>query len=221
MIPVSDVSDVRYGVCDATDVDEMASLLASVFSRYEPPAVAVGESIEELERLVRLFGPRAASDGLSIVARERASGDLIGALLVDDFASPSPEGIAEACAHFGPIAALLDELDERYRRTWSSVSGQVLHLFMLGVAPQHGGKGIAQTLVRLCVENGERRGYRAAVTEATGIVSQRVFRKLGFADRFSVSYKEFSFGGRRVFESIEGHQGAVLLEKPLGKALSS
>ena len=216
MKPVSEALDVEYGICDATDVEEMTYLLAEVFSRYDPPAVAVGLSFEEIVRLVRLFGPRAASDGLSIIARARPSGDLIGALLVDDFASPPPAGIHEACEHFDPIGALLDELDEQYRKTRTVVPGEILHLFMVGVGSQHGGKGIAQTLVRLCIENGERRGYREAVTEATGSVSQRIFRKLGFADRFSTSYKEFSYCGRHVFQSIEGHDGVILLEKHLG-----
>lgn len=215
MIPILEGPDLRYGVCDAADLAAMARLLADVFSRYDPPAVAVGLSFEELERFVGLFVPRAASDGLSIVAREPSSGELLGALLVDDLASPPPEGIGEASEHFSPIGALLDELDDQYRRTRPVVLGEVLHLFMLGVAPQHGGKGVAHTLVRLCTENALRKGYRVAVTEATGRVSQHIFRKLGFSDRFSVSYKDFTFGGRRVFESIEGHEGAILLEQHL------
>lgn len=157
MIPIDEKPDIEYGVYDATDFGEMAHLLAEVFSRYDPPAV--GLSLEEVERLVRLFGPGAASDGLSIIARARPSRDIIGAMLVDDFASPVPEGIDKACAHFGPIGALLDGLDEQYRKTRTVVPGEVLHLFILGVAQTHGGRGIAQTLVRLCLENGERKGY--------------------------------------------------------------
>jgi ribosomal protein S18 acetylase RimI-like enzyme len=217
MISIDERSDLEYGVCEATDVREMAHLLAKVFSRYDPPAVAAGLSFEELEQLVSLFGPRTASDGLSIIARARPSGDIIGALLADDFVSSLAEGFDKEFEHFAPVGALLNELDEQYRKTRTMVPGEILHVFMVGVEPEHGGKGIAQTLVRLCLENGERKGYRVAVTEATGRVSQRIFRKLGFADRFSVSYKEFNYGGRRVFQGIQDHDAAILLEKHLGK----
>lgn len=213
MIPIEVRPDVEYGVCEMNDVGEMAGLLAKVFSLYDPLAVAAAVPFEELKRLVMLFGPRAASDGLSIVARARPSGEMIGALLVDDFAVSPPDNIDMTCERFGPVGALLDDLDEQYRKTRSIVPGEILHLYMVGVAPECGGKGIAQTLVHLCLENGQRKGYRVAVTEATGRVSQRIFRKLGFSDRFTTSYKEFNYGGNRVFQGIQDHDAAILLEK--------
>jgi ribosomal protein S18 acetylase RimI-like enzyme len=62
---------------------------------------------------------------------------------------------------------------------------------MLAVDLQFDGKGIAQSLVERCLENGARKGYRRAVTEATGSISQRVFRKLGFEERFRTRYRDF------------------------------
>lgn len=63
-------------------------------------------------------------------------------------------------------------------------------------------------------------GYRTAVTEATGSMSRHVFRKLGFVDRFQVPYREFMFDGQRVFSSIEGVDGTVLMTRELGDNLS-
>jgi ribosomal protein S18 acetylase RimI-like enzyme len=213
MISVADGQDVRYGLLGSADIEEMADLLANVFSRFDPPALAVGLPFNEVRELVRLFGRRAPDDGLTIVARAQSSGKLIGAMLTDDFASPPPGGIDKVAPRFDPIAAALDGLDNQYRKVHSVLPGQILHLFMLGVDAEFGGRGIAQTLIRLTLENGKRKGFRSAVTEATGNVSQHIFRNLGFADRFRAAYKEFVHLGQRPFESIVQHEAMILMER--------
>jgi hypothetical protein len=54
-----------------------------------------------------------------------------------------------------------------------------------------------------------------AVTEATGRVSQRVFRKQGFEERFKVSYQDFIYDDKVVFASIQAHENAILMDKSL------
>jgi ribosomal protein S18 acetylase RimI-like enzyme len=193
----------------------MAALLAETFSRSEPPAVAVGMSAGELERLVSAFRPKALGEQVTIVAREAKTGQVVGALLAEDFETPPPEGLGDAVPRFAPIGALLEGLDRRYRETGTIGRGSHLHLFMLAVAERAAGRGIAHRLVETCLENGKARGYRFAVTEATGRVSQHVFRKLGFRDLFSEPYATFRFEGRMPFSSITGHEATILMERPL------
>ncbi len=95
------------------------------------------------------------------------------------------------------------------------MQGEHLHLFMLAVDARFAGHGIAQTLVRTCIDNGRKKGYRHAVTEATGVISQRVFRKLGFEERCRVSYRDYCYQGEAVFASVAGHDGAALMERRL------
>lgn len=215
MIVIADAQDVRYGLLESTDIEEMAVLLADVFSRFDPPAVAVGLLFDEVCGLVRLFSRRAPDDALTVVARVKPSGRLIGAMLTDDFTCPPPEGIDKVTKHFDPIAALLDRLDEQYRNTHSVRHGEILHLFMLGVDAGFGGRGIAQTLIRLTLDNGKRKGYKSAVTEATGNVSQHVFRNLGFAEQFRTAYREFNYRGTRIFNKIVEHEAIILMERSL------
>lgn len=216
MIPLVKSGNIEYGLVERPDLKEMANLLADVFSRFEPPAVAAGLSFDDMYEIVRLFGQRAPDDALTVLARDQISGKIVGAMLTDDFASAPPAQIEQLLmGHFSPIAALLEELDDQYRRIHRIDPGKVLHLFMLAVAPEFGGKGIARTLVRVTLNNGRRNGYDRAVTEATGNVSQHIFRSLGFVDRFRILYKEFDHGGRRPFESITEHQSVVLLERHL------
>ena len=141
--------------------------------------------------------------------------EMVGALLTEDFVSPPPDGIDQLSKKFDPIFDILGQLDTDYRRGKMIQRGECLHLFLLGVAPSCGGRGVAQQLVATCLENGRQKGYRLAVTEATNNVSQHVFRKLGFSDRVQRIYRDHRFEGKAVFAKIEGHLGPILMDKPI------
>jgi ribosomal protein S18 acetylase RimI-like enzyme len=215
MAPSPEKLVVQYSICGASDVDEMARLLGEVFSQRDPPAVAVGLTPSEFEAFVRLFGRKAEAEGLTIVARSAATGEMIGALLTEDAASAPPDGMDRLSAKFDPIFDILGQLDTEYRGGKSVRPGEYLHLFLLGVAQGFAGQGVAQQLVAACLENGVRRGYRAAVTEATNKTSQHIFRKQGFVERVRRSYQDHRFDGQAVFASIAEHGGPILMDKSL------
>ena len=215
MITLDVVADIEYGLLEHTEVEAMVGLLAQAFSRYDPPAVAVGLSVAEMERLVSAISAKALGESLTVVARGASSGDLVGALLVEDFGTPPPEGLEQSVPTFAPIGALLDSLDSQYRASRRITAATHLHLFMLGVAHNASGRGIAHQLISTCLTNGKTRGYRHAVTEATGSASQHVFRKLGFRDVLSASYKDFLFNGQAVFSSIAEPEATILMEREL------
>ena len=208
-------SEILYSVFEAHETDELARLLADIFSRREPPAVALGLTCEEFESFVRLLCPHAAAARLTIVARHADTGEMVGALLTEDSASSQPHGMDGLSSKFGPIFDLLGGLDADYRRGRTVQHGESLHLYLLGVAEAAGGRGIAKQLVAKCVENGTRKGYRVAVTEATAKTSQHVFRTLGFTERAFRSYAEHRFDGRAMFASIAEHGGPMLMERSL------
>lgn len=207
---------IRYGLARAADVDEMAKLLGEVFATRDPPAVAAGLTPAEFEQFVRLFCPRAAGDGLTVVARSAGTGAMCGALLAEDSAAPFPDGIDRVSPKFEPIFDILGQLDAEHSGGRAVPAGQSVHLFLLGVASDAAGRGVAQQLVSQCMANASRRGYRVAVTEATNRISQHVFRKLGFVERVRRSYADHRFDGRATFSSIVDHGGPVLMDRPLG-----
>lgn len=190
-------------------------LIATTFSESEPMAVALGLSFREMEQFLRLFAPAAVAEGLTVVARDRSTGKLAGVMLADDFAAPPALDLNQISPKIRPVFSMLETLDEEYRQGKTVSSGEYLHLFMLGVYGEFAGRGIAHGLVKACLDNGIRKGYRMAVTEATGIVSQRVFRKQGLAPRFSAAYQNFTYEGKFVFASIRGHDYAILMDKSL------
>lgn len=65
------------------------------------------------------------------------------------------------------VRNILGELVTRYRTVKEPMPGEMLHIYLLGVSDRAAGRGVGQRLVAACLENGIRRGYRAAVAEAT------------------------------------------------------
>jgi len=206
---------IEYGVYVASDADEMVRLLGGVFSRHDPPAVAVGLTASEFASFVRMLCARAAVEGLTIVARLAGTGQLVGALVTEACASAPPDGLDRLSTKFEPIFDLLGELDTEYRRDQAARPGESLHLFLLGVAESVAGRGVAQQLVATCLGHGARKGYRMAVTEATNKVSQHIFRKQGFVEQVRRSYASYRLDGRAVFASIQDHEGPILMDKLL------
>jgi len=205
------MSVIEYRVFQPSDTDAVAGLLSKAFSKSEPPAVAMGLTEPELEQFVRLLCPKAAEERLTIVAAVEGS-QIAGVMLSEDFAA-LPDFPPGSCSEkFLPIFSMLEGLDQQYRRDREIVPGRYLHLFMLAVDQRFAGQGLAQRMIDACLENGRRKGFRYAVTEATGVVSQHVFSKLGFKERFRISYPDYSFEGQAVFSSIRGHQGTFLMD---------
>jgi len=214
--PVStSTQGIEYAVYGTRDADEMTRLLGEVFTRHDPPALAVGLIPSEFEDLVRAFCPRAATERLTIVARRADTKELVGALLTEDSASAPPDGMDRLSAKFDPIFDILGQLDAAYRGDREVRPGESLHLFLLGVSKSVAGRGVAQHLVTRCLAHGASMGYRLAVTEATNRTSQHIFRKLGFAERVRRSYGDYRFGGHTVFASIAEQGGPILMDRSI------
>jgi ribosomal protein S18 acetylase RimI-like enzyme len=206
---------INFSTYRASDAEEMARLLGEVFAHRDPPAVAVGLSPAEFESFVRLFCPKAEIEGLTIVARSAASGEMVGALLTEDATSAPPEGMGQLSPKFDPIFDILGQLDADYRAGRTVHPGESLHLFLLGVASHFVGRGVAHGLVDACLAHGAVRKYRTAITEATNRTSQHVFRKHGFVERVRRSYQEHRFNGQPFFAAIADQGGPILMEKQI------
>jgi len=223
LVLIGDAHDLRephmqivdYAIAKPSDSADIVRLLAEVFSKSEPPAVAMGLSFGDMEQFLQLVVPRVIPDGLTMILRSKDTEGLVGVSLTDDFASFPALDQNQISSNFLPILFMLEKLEEQFCGGRTISPGEYLHVFMLAVDGQFAGRGIGQGLIQACVDNGLRRGYRVAFTEATGKVSQHIFQKNGFAERFSVSYREFMYEDKVVFASIREHEKAILMERSL------
>ena len=71
----------------AADAVELARVMGAIFARRDPPAYAVGITPGEFEFFVGLLAPKAAREGLTIIARSAAKegspGELLGAMITE------------------------------------------------------------------------------------------------------------------------------------------
>ena len=209
-------TDIIYGVATSNDVDDMAQFLGDCFSRREPPAVAAGFPADKIAELVKAMCSNPGTIGLSVVARENRSGDLVGAALASDFAVAPPDTVEPLVPTFVPLLAFLEQLDDQYLAIRQIEEGRFLHVFMIGTKDARLGQGIAGNLLRTCIRNGQTLGFHSAVAEATSGPSRALFKKHGFEELFFAGYEEFEFGGDRPFVSIKEHHGCALMEARFG-----
>jgi len=205
---------IRYAICDATDVPGVIGLLAATFAANDPPARAVGLTPGELEAYMERAAGAVATDGLTVVARDGASGLLAGAVLVLDGTTPPPQ-VDGLSPGFEPVMGIFGQLDANIGDAPTPQPGEQLNVLMLGVSAAFARRGIAQELVRAALANGRRLGYRAAVTTATNPVSQHIFAKLGFASRAQVLYADYRHHGLAVFASIADAGGPMTMSRDL------
>src|SRR5450631_1032544 len=142
---------IEYGPYVASDADEMTRLLADAFSRYDPLAFAVGVTASDFEGFVRPLCPKVAAEGLTYVARRSDTGQMVGVLLTEDAASPSPEELSRLDKKFDPVMDILGQLVTEYRAGEEPMLGESLHLFLLGVSDQVTRQGVGQELVKACL----------------------------------------------------------------------
>jgi GNAT superfamily N-acetyltransferase len=212
---LNEAEGVQYELFNISDLHEMAAMTAEIFTQYEPVISSLDISLDGFADFVRLLGPKVEQEELTVIARNQETNQIIGAMVTDDFAIEPPEELRNLGDSFEPMWAVLDELDSQYKQGRVLPKGEYLHLFLLAVDHRESGKNVAKNLVQTCLENGIKKGYKTGVVEATGVVSQHIFRKFGFLDRFEAPYKTFTFQDKRVFESIKDHHGIILMDKTL------
>lgn len=86
---------------------------------------------------------------------------------------------------------------------------------MITVSRSCRGKGVGQHLLELSLEHARARGYRRAVVEASGLISQHIMRKAGFIDRVEIPYATFEYEGKRPFQNTGAHPSMILMDKEL------
>lgn len=210
---------IRYQLYQAADLNETAAVQAEAFtSGTEPVIGAVRASFEQFRDFIRMLGPEIERDGLTIVARDAASGALVGSSIHFDMATENPAQVRQL-EWLAPALALLDELDrvycDRYRAGRPGEPGEIFHFCWGAVLPRFERRRISQTMVDVSLELGVAKKYRTAVVEASGLASQHVFRKAGFADRVEIPYKSYVYDDRHPFASVAEVPSIILQDRPL------
>jgi len=215
MTTLREKDGIRYTGLGEADYDEAAQLIASVFTDGSEPVTRVlGIRFSDFDHFVRQLLPKFDREGLSVVARDDSNGHLVGAQLNDDMGTEIPD-VSAACKELAPALALLDELDRRYFGGRAVDPNHYAHFFFTAVSARYRGHQIASQLLELSLAITLKKGYRIAVAEATGLVSQDILRRAGFESRVEIPYREFVHKSRRPFQGVKDHPSALLMHRVL------
>jgi len=205
-----------YAMLEARDLTQVADLVARCATDgSEPASLALGLTPEDFKPFVDALLPKFLSEGLSIVARDTQSGEIAGVQLNDEMGFDLlPDELAQL-EWTAPMYALATEMYGRYFQGGLPEPKSSVHLFIIAVSGLYREKGVGKQLLDLSLEQARARGYRRAVVEASGLISQHILRKAGFINRVEIPYATFEYEGKRPFENTGDHPSMILMDRDL------
>lgn len=205
---------ISYEILQENNLKQTVACISEVFPGGEPMTKALGITPDEFYPFAEIYCKKAINDGLSIIAKDKASRKVIGFMISEDFVSEPAEEIKTINAKFHPILALLDSLDEIYKKSHKVEKGQIFRLFMGGVNEHYKRRNVGMTLTEESLKLAKTKNFSGAIGEATGFVSQHILRdKFGFDEKAAIEYKSFTYKGENVFKTVEDAPRCVLVEK--------
>lgn|SRR3990170_5643509 len=207
--------EIIYEMLSMKNLEETIACIVDVFPRAEPMTKAVEITSDEFYPFAEIYCKKAIRERLSLIARDMATGNIIGFLISENLASEPPNGIETINEKFLPIIKLLDGLDENYKEEALKLNERnILRLFMVGVSKHYEGLNLATTLIEENLKLARQKNFSRAIGEATSSITQHILRdKLGFNEKFSIEYKSYTYNGKHVFKNVKNPSRCVLLEK--------
>lgn len=197
--------------------NEAAHCIAKTFSAREAMSQVMNLDYEEMLTFSKAIVDLAINEALSFVAIDTENNKLAAAIISEDFKKEGePEGFEEVSPKFGPILQLLEELSSKIPQP--SARGEIIHFFMVGVLEEYANHKIAEKLAKHAMVYAQGLGYKQAVSEATGKISQHIAKtKFHLNECASIDYKDFEYQGHKVFAGIDQElaEKCVLLQTPL------
>ena len=215
---LSETETSYYEIFNLNDLDRVADVIGKAFTNSDPMAVTQLLSVKEFADYVKSIGEWMEKQQLTVVTKDKSTDEVAGVVIAGDFASDfslTPENSQHLSDKLEPIMELLESLEAQYIQGRQIQAGEYLYIHMLAVSPKYQRRKIAQNSIQVCLNHAIEKGFTCAFTEAANSVSQHVFGKLGFVPRHQVSYQQFTYQGQKVFASIEGDTGTILMDKSI------
>ncbi len=214
---MSEENQITYELLQEKDLEQTINCLVDIWTSAEPIAKALKITPSEFYPFAETICQKGMEDGLSLVAKDSATSQVVGFIISEDLSTELSEEMYKNLSQKSKIYfQAFKELHEQYEIQKKVVTGKVFHLFLLGSKEQYRNRRIGKNLLEKNLKMASQKGFSAAIAEATGKISQHILRKYGFEDRCSIDYQTYEYKGIKVFEEIKEHQSCILMEKILG-----
>ncbi|MDO1447296.1 GNAT family N-acetyltransferase [Rhodocytophaga aerolata] len=216
MLITSVKNAIIYEILTEKDYEGTVLCAASTFVAGEPMVTVLDIAKKDFLYFSEIFVRKAIADGLSVIAKDAVTGQVVGCMISEDFVTDPPQGIELVAPSLGPIFHMLGTLDERYKEHHSVKQGEIYHQFMLGVLSTYAGKGIGHRLTIESERLAKAKRYKAIMCEVTGPVSQHIFlNQLGYKEVDAIAYHDFVYEGQHIFKHITACESCKLIYKAI------
>jgi ribosomal protein S18 acetylase RimI-like enzyme len=188
-------------------VEATARLYAEVFVRDEPTTRWHGVTVGDFLPFARRYVQFCETRGLSYIAREEQSGDVIGFIFCSDLTTGLDElgpAMRGYLSRFEATIRIIGALEEQYLNTGAPAPGTFLHVDQLGVCRERRDRSVSTALIRHVAASARKCGFHTIVADCTGPRSCRSFERCGFTRAGSIPYALFPAGGIALFDGLEG-----------------
>lgn len=195
-----------------SEYNEVVDCINTTFCSSEPTSKAINLSKNEFKRYVEIFAKRSIGNNETTIIRVKGE---IAACIISERVLQSPDGLNEVSKKLDPVMAILGDLDDLFFNESSLSHKDCFHILMVGVLPKFKGLKLAEQIIIYQEAMAKFYGYKYIFAEATGPVSQYIFKKLGYTIAASIDYKTYCHNQLYPFNSIEDCDSCALVLKKL------
>jgi GNAT superfamily N-acetyltransferase len=208
---------IVYEILQSKDLASTIECVATVFPGSEPLNYCLGITKEYYYPVAEIVCQKAVEDGLSHIAKDAQTGELVGFIISADMYRENNyyKDKYKKFDKFSPLSSLIEWLQSQYLQDKVLSQGQIFYLSMLGVEPRYHNRQIPKYLMNENIEYAKNQNFSRIITEATGIVSQRLGFRMGFKEILSINYQDYEYQGVKVFANITRHPKCMSMEKIL------
>lgn len=208
---------IVYEILQSQDLSSAIECIATVFPDSEPLTQCLGITKEYYYPVAEIVCQKAVEDGLSHVAKDAQTGELVGCIISEDMYIENNyyQEKYKEFDKFLPIISLTESLKKQYFADKNIRKGEFLNESMIGVYPKYQNRNIARYLYAENIEYAKTQNFSRIITDPTGIVTQRYCSRFGFKEIVSIDYQDYEYEGVKVFANITRHKKCVLMEKLL------
>ena len=190
-------------------------LVTEVFVNASTLHKALDINLEEYRPYLQISYDDMASSGLSVVAIDTKTEEVIGCLIGCDFYDHI-NSKSTAPLKFAPLSALSTALCQNFIEQRKPNAREIAYLDMAAIAPTYLGQGIYQEMRRFAHANAKKLGFQSVIGELSSAATQHfVMEKLGHIKRAEVSFERFDNNGAKPFQSIKEPKSIILAEGEL------
>lgn len=217
-----DADSLNYSDLREEDISDIMTFMGENFFPREPVSKGLHMTYEDNKEWLTISVKQWLQSGVSVLARDPASGKLIGMMLATiltrDQSKTFEEGQEVSNSKVRTLHTVLATLEEavdffaRYEKVNS-----ILEFAMLSVLDEYSGKGIGRKIIKESETRGLKLGCQLATAQSTAIHTQQLHLKNGYKALYTMDYATFEIDGKKIFDMEK--MGSTTTAKVMAKVI--